>query len=129
MTRNIGLTVFPGWLELFFMFFLIYFLFCFVFQYIVDWEVNFIIYYDSLSVELSQSNDLGHEFYRLIRVGLCWTNMSSSPCFLKEDVQYVIISIFIKDVDQYAPYFSTRKHVWDALTFCLHFKKTIWSQP
>ena len=100
-------------------------MFCFVFQYIVDWEVDFIIYYDSPSVELSQSNDLGHEFYRLIRVGLCWTNMSSSPCFFKKDVQYVIISIFIKDVDQYAPYFSARKHVWDTLTFCLHLKKKI----
>ena len=71
LTRVIGNL---GWLSFFLYFFLNWFFLIFICQHWVDWEFNFIIYFNLLYMGLSQFYNLDREFDRLIRV--------DSGCFL-----------------------------------------------
>lgn len=55
--------------------FLIDFFSNFILQYQVDWELSFIIYFDLLSIGLSQSHNQGHEFDTLTQVFKGQSNM------------------------------------------------------
>jgi len=78
-------------IQVFFWSFLIFF-FNFILQYLIDWELSLIICFDLLSIWLSWSHELGHEFDRLTLVKL-----GHFCCFLIEFFNFIFNIWLIKN--------------------------------
>jgi hypothetical protein len=68
----------PSWLELFFVLFFIHFFFNFIFHHWFDWELNFIICFNLLSIDLSQFHDPSRDSSHFFRSFFNWFFFSIS---------------------------------------------------